>query len=1047
MRQIRTLALPLVVWQAGLLHAQSTNGSMTGRVVDPFQAAIADAKVAAVSAGTNARHEVATSGSGRYALQNLAPGTYRIEVEKPGFKKLIKADVVLHVQDALSIDFEMPLGQMADSVTVESGAPLVNSGSGTVSTVVDRTFVENLPLNGRSLQTLIMLAPGVVMTPAAFDEQGQFSVNGQRANGNYFTVDGVSANFGVAGYSSLVQTAGGSLPALSASGGTNSLVSVDAVQEFRIQTSSFAPEFGRTPGGQVSIVTRSGTNAFHGTLFEYFRDSALDASDWFVNLNGLAKPEARQHDFGVVFGGPLVQNRTFFFVSYERLSLRQPSTQQSVVPDAASRAAAPPAMRPYLDAYPVANGDPLGAGGAQFNASFTNTSNLDAFSVRLDHALSSKLHVFGRYNYSPSLLDQRAPGTTATGPVLSLTQSLSSSVHTFTLGLTHVIDPKLSNELRVNYSNHRLGTRFFLDDFGGAVPPADTLLFPSGHSSTDSLFSLNILGVGQYNQGRSATDEQRQVNVIDNLSFAKGDHHVKLGVDYRWLAPFRSPYSYRQFAQFTGVTATPGGALSGGAQLAATFAFQGCALLSTNLALYAQDTWRVTPRLTVTYGLRWDINPALRGKNEANDPFTVVGLDNPASMTLAPRGTRLYKTTYGNVAPRLGVAYKVGGAGSWGAVLRGGFGVYYDLGQGSLGGVSSVFPYRATKTIQPAPVPFPLSPEHAAPPAMTTSPPVDTMLVADPQLELPRSYQWNVAWEQSLWGSQALSLTYIGAIGRDLLRATNLLNPNPSFQVVSVTDNSATSDYHALQVKLERRLAHGFQGLASYTFSHSIDSASTDAFGTLLNTPGFHASANLDRGDSDFDIRHSFTAGVTYDLPFLGSEGAARAILSGWSLDVFVLARSASPVNVYGATSFAAGTVLRYRPNLNPGVPLELYGDQYPGGKIFNRAAFSPAPAGQQGDFGRNVLRGFGAWQADMALQRRFRVIGDVTLLFRAEFFNIFNHPNFGSPNGDLSSPLFGRSTQTLANSLGSGGASGGFNPVYQIGGPRSIQLAVKLQF
>lgn len=210
-----------------------------------------------------------------------------------------------------------------------------------MSTVVDRHFADNLPLNGRSFQTLIMLTPGVVVTQTAFDDQRQFSVNGQRADANYFTVDGASANFGVTGYFPLVQAGGGALPALSVSGGTNSLVSVDAMEEFRVQTSSFAPEFGRTPGGQISIVTRSGTNDFHGTLFEYFRNDVLDARDWFVNYNNLPKPKERQNDFGGVFGGPILKDKTFFFFSYEGLRLRQPSTQQTAVPDNASRQQAP----------------------------------------------------------------------------------------------------------------------------------------------------------------------------------------------------------------------------------------------------------------------------------------------------------------------------------------------------------------------------------------------------------------------------------------------------------------------------------------------------------------------------------------------------------------------------------------------------------------------------------------------------------------------------------------------------------------------------------
>jgi len=223
--------------------------------------------------------------------------------------------------------------------------------------------------------------------------------------------------------------------------------------------------------------------------------------------------------------------------------------------------------------------------------------------------------------------------------------------------------------------------------------------------------------------------------------------------------------------------------------------------------------------------------------------------------------------------------------------------------------------------------------------------------------------------------------------------------------------------------------------------------SSTDAFSTRLNTPASLANSNIDRGHSDYDIRHAFTAGLTYNLPAPGSSRLARAALSDWSLNAFVLARSAPPVNVVGAAFNGVGVSLMPRPDLNPGVPLEIFGSGYPGGKILNRAAFSPTPAGQQGDFGRNVLRGFNATQADIAVQRVFRLTERAGIRFRGEFFNILNHPNFGSPANSLANALFGRSTQSLANFLGSGGANGGFNPLYQIGGPRSIQLALKLQF
>jgi hypothetical protein len=1037
-----TVALAVVLCSP-ILRAQSTNASITGRVTDPSKALIAGAKAAAVSSGTSFRYEAATNGSGEYYLTNLPPGSYRVEIEKAGFKKLIKPDVILHVQDALEINFEMTLGPASQSITVEAGAPLVNTESGTVSTVIDRTFVDNLPLNGRSFQTLIMLTPGVVVTATAFDDQGQFSVNGQRADANYFTVDGVSANFGVTGYAPLVQTAGGALPALSALGGTNSLVSVDAMQEFRIQTSSFAPEFGRTPGGQISIVTRSGTNRFHGTLFEYFRNNVLDANDWFVNYDHLPKPEERQNDFGGVFGGPIIKDKTFFFFSYEGLRLRQPSTQETVVPDSASRQQAPTGVQPYLNAYPIANGAELGAGLAQFNAGYSNPSSLNAYSIRMDQVLSPKLSLFGRYDYSPSTVEERGPNT-GSGSALSTTQSLPFSLQTLTVGLTEIINTRISNDIRANYSNDRASYKYALDDFGGAVPLPDSALFPTGFSSMNSVFEFLIEGAGEFATGKYSTDEQRQINFVDNLSMTTGRHQLKFGADYRWLSPFSIPFAYLQLSLFSGMTTSPGGALSGTASLAGTFAAQGNALLSQNFSSYGQDTWKITPRLTVTYGLRWDINPALKGKNLANDPFTVVGLNDPATMTLAPRGTPLYKTTYGNLAPRIGLAYQFSGTRNWEAILRGGFGVFYDLGSGSLGGVSSYFPYLNDTFATD--VPFPLSAQNAAPPALTTSPPVSVISVADPNLKLPRTYQWNAALEQSLGSSQSLSATYVGAVGRDLLRVTDLVSPNPDFGYVNVTSNTATSNYNALQLKFERRLSHGLQALASYTWSHSIDIASTDALANYLDTPSSVANPNIDRGNSDFDIRHAFTAGVTYNLPTSESNNVTHAVLGGWSVDSFIFARTAPPVDVVSGLVIADGIDLYPRPDVVPGAPLVLYGSQYPGGKAFNSAAFTAPPTGQQGDFGRNVLRGFGAWQADVAFQRQFRLTEKMGLRFRSEFFNLFNHPNFGPPTNSLTSPLFGQSAQTLASSL-AGGVGAGFNPLYQIGGPRSIQLALKLVF
>src|SRR5260370_12484677 len=297
------------------------------------------------------------------------------------------------------------------------------------------------------------------------------------------------------------------------------------------------------------------------------------------------------------------------------------------------------------------------------------------------------------------------------------------------------------------------------------------------------------------------------------------------------------------------------------------------------------------------YACGGKMTPPLKGKNSANDPYTVIGLNDPATMTLAPRGTPLYDTTYGNVAPRVGVAYRVGDESHLGYVLRAGFGIFYDLGSGSLGGLSSYFPFAAPHII-PSPAPFPLSAANSAPPPLSTSPPVAAILVADPHLKLPRTYEWNAALEQYLGSSQTLSLTYVGAIGRDLLRVTNLINPNPDFPFVNVTSNTATSNYNALQGKFDRRLSKGSQALASYTSAHSIDIASTDAFANYLNTPSFIGIPNIDRGDSDFHIRNSFTARVTYQLTSPESNRVLHAAFGDWSVDTFILARSAPPVDM-----------------------------------------------------------------------------------------------------------------------------------------------------
>ena len=814
-------------------------------------------------------------------------------------------------------------------------------------------------------------------------------------------------------------------------------------RSFRIQTSTYAPEFGRTPGGQVSIVTRSGTNQFHGAAFDYFRNDVLDANDWFANSAGLKKPQERQNDFGGTFGGPILKNRTFFFFSYEGLRLRLPRTALTTVPDIPARQNASIALQPYVKAFPLPNGPEVGDGIAQFNASFSNSSSLDAYSLRVDHTLNAKLRLFGRYNYSPSDLVQRGVFDDA----LSTVFPARMTVTTATVGGTWTVSSGLVNDVRLNYSRADGSGHFILDDFGGAVPLA-SVPFPASFDTGNSIFLLQILALTQstLSTGRLQRNLQRQINLVDSVSLQKGSHTIKFGVDYRRLAPRFDPIQYSQQATFVDVPSFEGGELA----FSAIRSGIGGTLFFYNLGAYAQDTWRLLPRLTLTYGLRWDVDfaPSSSATLVAVSGFNASDLSH---LALAPAGTPPFNTTYQNLAPRLGVAYQLHQKQAVLTVLRGGFGLFYDLATSEFASTIGAGSYPFGGFRRQSGGTFPLSSADAAPPANTFN---HDLSGFDPHLQLPYTLQWNLALEQSLGRLQSLSASYLGSSGRRLLQSTFLFAPSPSLSSAAIVANTATSDYNALQVQFQRRLSRGFQTLASYSWQHSIDSASAGSLGNVSNAliPGI---GNVNRGPSDFDVRHAFSAGITYELPIFNRSVLAKTVLSGWAIQSVVQARSATPVDVSDASFFELNNSFAdVRPDVVPSQPLYVYGPQYPGNKAFNPSAFTSPPMDvngnpvRQGTLGRNGLRGFGATQWDLAVHREFPIAESLKLQFRGEIFNLLNHPNFGAPSGLFGFGGFGLSTQTLAQSLSGGNVgSGAFSPLYQVGGPRSIQFALKLFF
>ena len=1011
-------------------HAQSSTATLSGIVVDANDAVVAGATVTVVSIGKKLRREVTTDREGLFVVPLLPPDRYSATIQRQGFAIVEIKDLILNVSDQRSIRIHLRVGQISESVTVESPSNM-QTESAVVSTLIDRQFANELPLNGRTFDALLRLVPGTALSVAQSYEPGQFSINGQRPNANYYMVDGVGANVGIAPGTFLEQTGAGTTPPVSALGGTNSLVPVDALQEFRVQTSSYAPEFGRTPGGQVSIITRSGTHEFHGTAFEYLRNEALDANDWFANAMRLGKPPLRQNDFGGVLGGPILRNRTFFFFSYEGLRLRLPQVAITTVPSLSLRQNAAASVQPLLKAFPIPNGQDFGNGLAECNAGFSNPSSVDATSIRIDHLVSRNFSLFGRYNYSPSSFSTRG------FPSLSDAAHGSYGTTTLTLGATQVFGPKMSNDLRVNYSRVRAGVSYDADDFGGAVAPTAASLFPSFVDSSNAQYTLTLLNfAAQWTSGPLATNFQRQLNIVDNLATVEGAHSLQFGADYRRLSPISGVQEYNVSV----LVNTMSEVLAGRATRAMVTANKGRVYpLFTNFSAYAQDTWQAKRRLTVTYGLRWDLNPP-PSESHGDAPFTVRGLDNPATMTLAPQGTPFFETTYGNFAPRVGLAYQLSESPGREMVMRGGFGIFYDLGTGttSTAFYGASFPHSSSKVVVSPP--FPLTSDILTPRPFTTDPPYQTLFVSDPHLKLPRTYEWNVALEGSLGKHQSVSASYVGAAGRELLRQEYLVNPNRNFTDLFVTRNAAESDYQALQIQFNRRLSRGLQALGSYTWSHSIDTVSLES---SLNVLSAGIDPSRDRGSSDFDIRHTFSAAATYDIPKLHRNRLFGSIVNSWVVDGILRINSAPPVNPIVGGRSLFGKFGSTRPDLVPNVPLYVDDPTVAGGRRINRAAFNFPPDGQQGTLGRNALRGFSVSQVDVALARQFRLMERWKLQLRAEAFNVFNHPNFAGLVTRINFPTFGLSTSMLNKSLG---FDAGLNPLYQIGGPRSIQLALKLQ-
>jgi hypothetical protein len=1038
---------------AGPALAQESNARVSGIVTDPSKAVITAANVVAVNIDTNARFPAKTNGSGIYVLPGLPVGDYRIEVEHTGFKSIVEPGIVLHTQDALELNFEMALGSASETVTVNA---FTTNDSPAVSMTVDREFIENMPLNGRSFQDLIQLAPGTV--DAGF---GYYSVDGQRSDSNNYTVDGVSANLGGfinggIGLSSI----SGSAPAQTMLDTTQSLASVDSLQEFTIQTSGYTAEYGRNPGGQVQFTTRSGANDIHGSLFEYLRNTAFDANSFANDFYKDPQTAEHQNDFGGTLGGPVRvpklydgRNKSFYFFSYEGLRLLLPAFESRYVPTQAFRSWASPNVEPFLNASPVpsqntpgnndgctitdpSTGQPA-ACDAHLYYGYSYPNSLDNISLRVDQNLSKRLHGFVRYADTPSSSVRGAEQV----------ETVAINTHTWTAGLTANITSNLLDEFRFNYSRDGEEAVDSLRSIDGSTPWARDLLIPAEFENPYDYAYVSISIPGSrlnttYDfSGENTTQHQNQI--VDSLAWTRGKHSLKVGGDWRRLTPISTSTPYSFNAHINSRTAIQQGYAT---TLFISASAPGQPVLD-NLSLYAQDQWKIGTKLSIDYGLRWEFNPP---PNASNGHYPVILTSSDlATAQLAPLGTLPFKTDYHSFAPRFGFAWNAVPSQRHPLTIRGGFGIFFDTGQEAVANAyTGGYPFQATAP-EETNVPFPLSAAVEAPPSLTfpLTPPYPSLNVWDPSLTLPYTEQWNLSFDEMLNAKNKLTVSYVGNNGRKLLftQLYDSVPANPNFSQLFYTYNGSQSSYNALQVLDTGHIANGLDLVGSFTWAHALDNASNDE---SYESPQY--------GNSDNDIRRSLNLALNYQIPAAGGGHLIQAVTHGWLLANRFYAQSGYPLSIVeDYVELPNGPDAQYAPDLVPGVAIYLHGSaanggghSVPGNWSLNPAAFALVPIDpnsgnpiRQGTLGRNFVRNPSSWALNTAVQRSFPIYEGLHVNFGAEAFNIFNHPSLNDPDTYLPDSTFGELIEGSVTTIGSG------NSLYAMGGSRSLQFSLRFQF
>ena len=1035
--------------------AQTHRASLRGTVYDPNQAGVRGADITLTSSQTGEVRTTTTNSDGEYVIASLPSGEYQIKVETGGFRTHSQRVVLLVNQDQrLDLTLRIAGPSVADEIFAE--APTLKKDSASLSTVIENRQITGLPLDGRNFYELSLLVPGAV--PPAQGSAGSargdfaFSVNGAREDANNFLLDGV---YNVD-------------PKLNTFGVRPS---VDAIREFEMLTSTYDASFGRNPGAQVNVILNSGSNDFHGSLFEFHRNAALDARNFFAPASE-PKPKYIRNQFGGALGGPIRRDRTFFFVDYEGTRSREGITRITNVPTALERAgnfsqtifAAPanpftgqpfdngiipdffinPVGRAIAALYPLPNrNEPF----ANFVSSPILRDDNDSFDARVDHHVSDRANLTFRYSFGDRDLFEPF-----TGPSFSLVPGFGDTVkrrsQNAMVALTTVLTPNFVNESRVAFSRVAASVTqeasVLNSDVGlPVISPRERDLGLSFITVT----GFSPLGDEGNNPQNSVTNVYQ---FLDNASYVTGNHLIKFGVDLRFSQQnaFRDVESRGrlQFSPFGQITGNALADLLLGVPLVTSIARvdNPQQIRTESYNFFINDSYRATPRLTFIGGLRYEYNsPPV----DAEDRATIFDV---ASRSLVPVGTNGvprsgFEADKNNFAPRVGFAWSANEK----TVLRGGYGIYYD--QSPLAPAEALYfnsPFFDNNIFFPLPgLPLTLNDPF---PSFFPLPLPDSALAIQRDLRTGYMQHWNFTVEREIASSSVIELAYVGSKGTKLLTARDINQPQPSvlppglpfvprpdprFDDINLLESRANSNYNALQARFQQRLARGFSALVSYTWSKSIDDASN--FFSSAGDPNFpQNSYNVaaERGRSNFDARHRLSASYSYALPFgkgLSNDRWLYKVLSGWETFGIVTLQSGRPFTVAllseidnsGTGRSILGFGNNDRPNLVGNPELSNPTTQ----QWFNTAAFAFPALGTFGNAGRNILDGPGFQNVNASLLKNTALTERVNLQFRAEAFNLFNHPNFNLPDNFLGSPTFGRITSARD--------------------PRHIQFGLKLLF